>query len=137
MGGCPRCLPFDAPIDTPSGPRAVSDLVVGDAIWSQDETGARVTTVVARTQSIRIVSPHSFTTLVLADGRTLVASGRHPLADGTMIAAAEVGKVVDGSTIVEIRVEATDADSTFDVRPATASGTYWVSGVLVGSTIPR
>ena len=135
MGGCPKCLPSDASIDTPTGPRPVSELVLGDAIWSQNEAGERVASIVARTHSTRIVSPHSFYTLEMEDGRVLIASGRHPLANGELIAAARVGTVVDGAAIVQIRVEATDATNTFDVRPATERGTYWVSGVLVGSTI--
>lgn len=135
LGGCPKCLPFDAPIDTPAGVRLVSELQIGDAIWSQDSAGRRIASVVARKGSARITSPHSFFTLVLEDGRRLRASGKHPLADGSLVALATVGTVVDGSPISSIIVETTDDGRTFDVRPATLQGTYWAGGVLVGSTL--
>ncbi|MBL8744413.1 MAG: hypothetical protein JNK04_25070 [Myxococcales bacterium] len=135
MGGCPKCLPFDSLIATPDGPRPVSQLRIGDSVWSQDATGRRVVAPIAKTSSSPITSPHSFFLIELDDGRRLRASGRHPLSDGKLVGALTIGMIVDGARVRAIVVAPTEDRNTFDVLPASASRTYWADGVLVGSTL--
>jgi hypothetical protein len=133
--GCPKCLPADARVDTPIGSRPVSELRVNDAIWSQNDNGVRVASRVTKTSSTPILGPHSFYRLALSDGRALRASGQHPLADGRLLAAAPIDSLLDGAKIVDVRIERTTDERTYDILPATTRGTYWVSGVLVASTL--
>ncbi len=79
---------------------------------------------------------HRVVHLVLADGRSLIASPLHPLADGRLLGAISPGDLVDGSTVVSAESEPYDGGATFDLLPAGPTGTYWADGVLLASTLP-
>jgi hypothetical protein len=73
--------------------------------------------------------------LVTAKGAVLDISGLHPTADGRRFADLRVGDILDGDAIVAREVVPYAHDSTYDILPASASGTYVAAGLLIGSTL--
>jgi hypothetical protein len=132
--GCPRCLPEDTRIATPAGDRPVSELAVGDAIWTQDAGSRRVAGVVVHVGSTPVSGGHRVVRLTLADGRSVAASPEHPDPGGRALTRLAVGDAIDGSTIMAIEFVAYTGSRTFDVLPSGTSGVYWADGVPLGST---
>lgn len=133
---CPICLVESTTIDTPSGPRRVTDLRVGDVVWTQGADGARFAAPLVETGSTEAPPGHEVLRIVLADGRTVTASPGHPAADGRTLAAFGVGEAVDGSAIASIE-RLPYSGRTYDLLPAGPTGAYWANGVLLGSTLRR
>lgn len=131
MHGCPRCLHRGTKIATPNGEVAVERLHVGDPIWTTTSDGRRVATTVRTTSWTPAPREHRMLSIRLADGRVLVASPGHPMADGTPLSAL----ASDGAH--SIRETSLDDDRTFDVRPDGETGRYWAEGILLGSTLSR
>lgn len=131
---CPICLDAAAPIETPDGPIRVDALAIGRAVWSVDAAGHRVRATVLEVRSVDAPRGHQLVHLVLADGRRLLASPGHPLADGRPIGTLEVGAVVDGSAVVSVaRVES--GPRTWDLLPTGPTGIYLVDGIPLRSTL--
>ncbi|MCC6525881.1 MAG: hypothetical protein IT373_24755 [Polyangiaceae bacterium] len=128
-----RCAALDTPVETPSGPRAIGELAVGDLVYSLDH-GARQAVPIVRV----FRSPAAGAEIVrlrLASGAVLRMSPGHPTADGRTFAELATGDRLDGVAIVEALREPYDRDETADILPASDSGTYVAAGVLVGSTL--
>lgn len=134
-GGCPRCLPPDARIATPTGEIAMSALVAGDTVWSTDELGHRIAVPVVRTGSMTAPREHALVVIELADGREVAASPGHPTADARTLGSLVAGDSLDGATVVGVRYRAFGSARTYDLLPASPTRTYWANGVLVGSTL--
>ena len=62
-------------------------------------------------------------------------SGPHPTADGRTFADLRVGERLAGQTIVELVWLPYEHDYTYDILPASDTGTYFAAGALVGSTL--
>lgn len=131
---CPICLAASTRIDTPLGPVAVTDLRVGDLVWTFDERGERIGAPILETGSAEAPAGHEVVRLALADGRSVTASPGHPLADGRPLGSVAVGDPVDGSTVVAVE-RLPYQGRTYDLLPAGATGVYWADGVPVGSTL--
>jgi hypothetical protein len=134
-GGCPICLEAATRIATPGGDVAVALIRPGDMVWTTDAYGRRVAAPVEQTISRETPGPHLMLWLALSDGRTLVAAGAHPSADGTFLRQLHIGDPYDGATIVSMDWVTSTAPTTFDLLPAGATGTYWANGIMVGSTL--
>jgi hypothetical protein len=132
---CPICLSAGTPIDTPAGPVAVEDLRLGDPIWTTDAHGRRVAGTVIALGSTNVPPDHRVIRLVLADGRAVTASPRHPLADGRTFASLAVGAVVDGSAIVALQFNQYGGAQTFDIVASGETGAYFSNGIPLGSTL--
>lgn len=132
--GCPICLPEDTRIDTPDGERWITELAVGDPIWTLDGDGNRVRATVIYVGSTPIVAGHTIMRITLADGRVVRASAGHPDAEGAQIGGLVTGMPMSGSTIVEVERIPYDGARTHDVLPSGASGVYWADGVAVQSS---
>lgn len=78
---------------------------------------------------------HHVVELRLASGATLRVSPRHPTADGRTIGQLEAGDFLDGVRVESARLVPYAHDATYDLLPASDSGTYFAAGVLLGSTI--
>ena len=113
----------------------VTDLAVGMDIWTVDPSGARVNSVIERVGSSPAPVGHQMVHLVLDDGRQLLASPGHPLADGRRLEELVPGDVVDGAWVTSLENVDYEGTDTYDVLPAGATGQYWSDGALLGSTL--
>jgi hypothetical protein len=136
-GNCdlPICLPPDAAIDTPDGPRPVSELAPGDPVYTLSADGRVVVAPIARVGSRVAPRDHRVVDLALADGRRVRGSPGHPTADGRRLGDLVPGDLVDGVIVTGADLVPFGADRTWDLRPASATGAYWADGVLLGSTL--
>jgi len=73
--------------------------------------------------------------LRLESGRTLRMSYGHPAADGRAFGEFGAGDFIDGVRVLEKRAVSYEQPFTYDILPASDSGTYFAAGVLVGSTL--
>ncbi len=133
--GCPRCLPPEALIATPTGAVPIGSLVAGRLVWSTDERGQRIAVPILRVGSTPAPRDHALVVIDLADGREVTASPGHPTADARALGTLLVGDSLDGSRIVAVRSRPFGEQRTFDLLPASASRQYWVDGVLMSSTL--
>jgi len=59
----------------------------------------------------------------------------HPTADGRHIADLSRGDALDGARVVSVERVRYAGAATYDILPAGATGMYWASGILLGSTL--
>jgi hypothetical protein len=102
-------------------------------VYSIDD-GAIAAVPVARVQSVR-VHDHRVARAVLDDGRTLRITPSHPLADGSAFGDLLAGHPLGERTIVAIDVVGYDDPFTYDILPCSSTGTYFVAGEAVASTM--
>ena len=132
---CPICLAASTLIATPDGPRPVIDVKPGTMVWTVDESGARIAEPVELAGSTPVPAGHVMVHLVLADGRELLASPGHRLADGRQLGTLRPGEAVDGSRVTRWELVPYTGERTYDVLPAGPTGFYWAGGILLASTL--
>jgi hypothetical protein len=120
-------------IATPLGERRIADLVPGDLVYSVDHD-AIVAVALARVSRTPVVH-HSVMRIELANGRTFSMSAGHPLADSRTIGALVAGAAIGEQTVQSATAVAYDHPYTYDILPASDTGTYFAAGALVGSTL--
>src|SRR5207302_1472186 len=91
--------------------------------------GRRIRAIVLRTARRRAVG--EIERLTLADGRTVVASPRHPTADGRLVGALQVGDRFGGSRVRAIST-VPYRGFTYDLLPSGPTGGYSVTNDLIG-----
>lgn len=133
---CPICLADTTLIDTPRGPVRVTELGVGDLVWSMDGEGRRVAAPVIQTGSVMAPVGHEVVRLTLVDGRSVTASPGHPTGDGPALGYLGLGDHLDGATIVAVE-RLPYRGRTYDLLPSGATSAYWADGVRLGSTLRR
>jgi len=133
---CPICLVDTTTIDTPAGAKRVTDVHVGDLVWTVDAGGGRIAAPILETGSVEVPVGHEVIHFALADGRRVTASPGHPTADGRTTGSLAVGHAVDGSAVIAIE-RLPYRGRTHDLLPAGPTGTYWAGGILLGSTLRR
>ncbi len=131
---CPICLSSGTRIDTPEGPRLVTDLRVSDVVWTLGADGRRTAAPILETGSLEAPPGHEVLRMSLADGRSVTASPGHPTAGGQAIGTLSVGGSLDGSTIVSME-RLPYSGRTYDLLPAGPTGAYWADAILLGSTL--
>ena len=134
--GCAQCVCTapDTPIATPSGERAISELKVGDLVYSVHH-GQLIAVPVILTNRVPVTGTHHMVEVRLSNGRVLSVSPSHPTADGRTFADLAQGNVVDGVVIDSVRrVPYTEA-YTYDILPDSDSGTYFAGSVQIGTTL--
>jgi hypothetical protein len=132
---CPICLARGTRIDTPAGSVAVEDLRLGDPIWTVDANGRRVEGTVIALGSTAAPSGHRVIRLVLADGRSVIASPGHPLADGRTLGSLAIGDLVDDSRVSTLESLAYAGVETFDLVASGETGAYLSDGIPLGTTL--
>lgn len=135
FGDCPRCLALGAQIDTPIGPVAVQDLRAGMVVWTTDAAGERRAVPLVAVAQRPVPIGSMLIRVVLADGRSLLASPAHPMGDRHVLGAFELGDWLDGSQVVRLEPTRYDEMVTYDILPSGGTGQYWANGILVGSTL--
>ena len=133
--GCPACVCAspDTPIATPSGDRAIASLRVGDPVFSVDH-GRVIVVPIAEVVSTPAPNHHVMR-VELASGAQLEISARHPTADGRTFGDLRAGDRLGGIAIARATVVPYRHEATYDILPASDSGTYFAGGVLIGSTL--
>jgi hypothetical protein len=133
--GCPlcKCASPDTPIATPLGDRPIAELAPGDLVYSVDHD-AIVAVPVARTHSTP-APHHHVVRLSLANGAVLEISAVHPTADGRTLGALRSGDLLDGVRVERVALVPYAHDRTYDILPASDTGTYFAGGVLIASTL--
>lgn len=132
---CPICLAAGTRIETPDGAVAVDRLRIGDTVWTIDASGGRVPGTVLAVGSTPVPAGHELIRLTLADGRSVMASPGHPLADGRALRDLRPGDVVGGVVVAALERVPYDAASTYDIVVSGPTGTYLVDGIALGSTL--
>lgn len=132
-GGCPICNSPDTLIATPHGERAISELREGDLVLSMHR-GELIAVPVLATRQV-IVTDHAVVRLTLDNGRTIEVSGSHPTAAGQRLDALQPGDGVGALQVLAVELVPYTHDRTYDILPASDSGTYLAAGALLGSTL--
>jgi hypothetical protein len=129
-----RCLSSSSRIATPIGDVRVTDLKVGDIVWTVDATGNRIVRSLVKVS--RVSAPnHRVVHLVLTDGRTLDVSALHGTADGRTVGDLEAGDAYDNSTVKTAELKPYEGTATYDILPAGPTGYYFANDILMGSTL--
>ncbi len=134
-GGCPgcKCAAPDTPIATPDGERPIAELREGDLVYSVDRGAVRAVRVAAVRRLP--VSRHHVMRIALANGRTVSISPEHPLADGRFVRDLAPGDLLHGVEVESAALVPYERDATYDILPASDTGSYFAGGALVGSTM--
>jgi hypothetical protein len=78
---------------------------------------------------------HAVPRVTLANGRVLRISAGHPTADGRTFGDLRAGTELDGMAIVDVHYVVYQEAFTYDILPASSTGTYDAAGALIGSTL--
>jgi len=127
------CASPDTPIATPDGNVPIADLKPGDVVYSSDDAALVAVPLIRVTR--RAVSHHFVVHLRTSRGSELTISAPHPTADGRTFGDLKVGDSLDGDTIVARALVPYPFGYTYDILPASPSGTYVANGLLIGSTL--
>jgi hypothetical protein len=112
----------------------IASLREGDLVLSVHR--GRVATVpILRTNKNQVGADHVMMRLTLASGRAVTMSPRHPAADGRPFEALAPGDRLGDSIIVALDRVPYDEPYTYDILPASDTGSYFAAGALVGSTL--
>lgn len=134
QGSCPICAAPNTPIATPAGDRPIAALAVGDLVYSVDHE-AIVVVPIARIGRTRVTS-HRVVTVELNDGSVLEMSPGHRFANGFAFGEITPGTVVDAQrVVVSAELVPYGFEATYDILPASSSGTYYAAGVPIASTL--
>jgi hypothetical protein len=130
---CAVCASPDTPIATPDGERPIAELRVGDLVYSVDHDAIRPVAIaqVNRTP----VTSHRVVRVTVSGGRVLEISGPHPTADGRSFADLGPDSDLDGTPVESVEVVPYRHHFTYDILPASDSGTYFAAGMRIGSTL--
>ena len=99
------------------------------------DRGRVVAVPVLGTKRIPVSSRHAVVRATLGNGSVLEISAPHPTADGRRFGDLRAGDQLGGVPVVELRVVSYSHDFTYDILPASDSGTYFAGGALIGSTL--
>lgn len=126
------CADPDTLVATPTGPVAIAQLRAGDLVYSMDR-GAMAIVPVLRATSTAVFNHHVLR-VELDNGQVLNMSAGHPTADGRLFRDLKVGERLSGAVVRNITEIPYAHARTYDIQPASDTGTYVASGVLIGST---
>jgi hypothetical protein len=133
-GYCPSCAAPDTPIATPGDDRAIAELRVGDLVYSVDHD-AVVVVPIARVSS-RPAIHHRVMRVVLDTGAVLEISAGHPTADGRSFGDLVAGDAIDDAhTLTAATLVPYAYSRTYDILPASGTGTYFAASARIGSTL--
>ena len=133
---CPICASPDTPIATPQGERPIASLRVGDLVYSVEHEQTVVVPLLKVEHTP--VTRHQVVRVVLENGRVLEISPGHPTADGRTFADLRAESRLDAlHSVLSAELVPYTHEATFDILPASSTGTYYAAGTLIGSTLFR
>ncbi len=127
------CASPDTMVATPDGERPISDLRMGDLVLSVDHGALRVVPLRA-TQRVPVLA-HHVVRITLSSGRVVEMSEGHPTAEGVPFRSLAPGMHLGDATIASLELVPYAYDATYDILPASDTGTYVAAGALVGTTM--
>jgi len=131
---CPICAAPNTPIATPDGEKPIASLTIGDLVYSVDNEAIRAVPLV-RVAHTPVVH-HRAMRIALENGQVLEISPGHPTADGRRFDSLVPGSLLDEQhRVVAAELVPYRYDATYDILPASSTGTYFAAGALVGSTL--
>jgi hypothetical protein len=128
-----RCLASGTMISTPNGEISIEDLRPEDRVWSVHQGQVRAVEILA-TQRLRVQN-HSMARIQFPDGFFVEISGEHPTGDGRALWALNPGDTVGNAQVQALTVVPYEGGFTFDILPDSDTGTYFVHGMWLGSTM--
>ena len=129
-----QCLSVIDRISTPMGLVPIYELHAGMMVWSVDTEGHRVAAALLLVSHRPAQPGQRMIHLVLSDGRFVDGSAGHPTVDGRHIGDLQPGDMFDGSLVVSVE-SSPYVGETWDILPASATGTYWANGIMLASTL--
>lgn len=133
-GICPICAAPNTPIETPDGPRALASIRAGELVYSVND-GAIVAVPVLSVAHTP-VSSHQVMRVKLSNGAVLEISAGHPTADGHTFGDLHPGSLLDEQhKVVSATKIPYEHDATYDLLPASDTGTYFAAGAQIGSSL--
>ncbi len=127
------CNSPDTPIATPNGDRPIASLQAGDLVYSVHEQAIVVVPVLRATRTA--VQHHRVVRLETESGVVLEISPGHPTADGRSLGDLAPGDQLDGDRVASVVQVPYHHEHTYDVLPASDTGTYFAGGLRIGSTL--
>jgi hypothetical protein len=128
-----RCASADTPIATPRGDVPIAELGLGDLVYSVDRDAIVAVPLVALQR--QPAGGHAVPQLLLDNQRTLEISAGHPTADGRTFGELSSGDRLGDVAIVRVVQVPYRFEATYDILPASSTGTYFAAGAWVGSTL--
>jgi hypothetical protein len=114
----------------------MASLRVGDLVFGVSDNA--VVAVPIQQVGSTPVFDHHVVRVTLSNGSVLEISPGHPTADGRTFAELEPGSALDESHSVQsAELVRYRHARTYDILPATPSGSYFAAGTLIGSTLAR
>jgi hypothetical protein len=105
----------------------------GDLVYSVEGEAIRAVPIVRINRTP--VEDHHVLRVTFDNGRSIEMTAGHPLADGRPLSALRPGSELMGGIVVAVTSIPYTHDATYDILPASTSGAYFASDVLVGSTL--
>jgi hypothetical protein len=127
------CASPETLIATPGGERRIADLKAGDLVYSADRVSLGPVPILRVERTA--VENHQVVEVRTADGRVLEVSPGHPTADGRLFGELSGGDLLDGVAILSARLIPYRYPYTYDILPASDTGTYVAFGKLIGTTL--
>ncbi len=127
-----KCNSPQTMITTPSGYATILSLKIGDTVLSGDQKPVRILAV----SKVR-AGKHSVCHIVFDDGTVIEISPKHPLADGRLFGDLQAGDRVNGKSVVINEMIPYTFEYTYDILPDSPSGTYFVNGIEIASTMKQ
>lgn len=128
-----RCVTTGTALSTPRGEIPIEDLRTNDLVWSVDHGHVAAVRILA-TQRLRVTN-HSVAQIRLTDGFVVEISGEHPTGDGRNLWDLKPGESLQDAHIESLTVLPYAGSYTHDILPDSDTGTYFVHGLWLGSTM--
>ena len=112
----------------------IETIAEGDIVFSVDHE-AIVSVPVVRVARTPVPSWHRMVRATLAGGALVEMSPGHPTADGRTFGDLVAGATLGESELLDVHHVVYDGAFTYDILPASSTGTYYAAGILVGSTL--
>lgn len=132
---CPICLAKNTLIGTPLGLVAVQNLQKGDSVWTVNNSGERVQSIIIETSKTPVPEGHKMVKLTLHDGRTVLVSPGHPTIDGSIVGDIKEADMYDGAVVFSAEKIPYGELFTYDILPSGETGFYFANDILLDSTL--
>jgi hypothetical protein len=129
---CTCAAPW-SPVAAPSGPPRIADLRLGDLVYSVDR-GEVAIVPIARVNR-QAVAHHTMARVTLTSGDVIELSEGHPTADGRAFDTFGPDDQLGDAVILAVETVPYEEPFTYDILPASDTGTYFVPGAWLGSTL--